>query len=178
MINLSYVALSLGSVALWQRKSATGQRNQAQSVMLATQAKSLANYQPDVAMLLAAAAYQIAHTREAIDALTSIESYLRHVNRLLTTNMTDVSQIAFSPTGPTMIVLMNSDGIELWDAKKNIRRGRRDAVKAGTLVFSPDGHILAYTQNDNEGKIVLWSHAENQTLEMPLNLTPGNLLDS
>jgi hypothetical protein len=60
---LVLAASSLGGVALWQSKRANEQRNQAQSVTLATQANSLAFYQPDVAMLLAATAYQT-HTHQ------------------------------------------------------------------------------------------------------------------
>jgi WD40 repeat protein len=170
---LVLTASSLGGVALWQSKRANEKSNQAQSVALATQANALAFYQPDVAMLLAATAYQTAQTREAIDALTSIASRWRHADRLLVTDVAGISHIAFSPTDPTMIALTNNHDIELWDIKKNTRRGQRNAEGAGTPVFSRDGRILAYTQsNEHGGKVVLWPHTENQTPEISLNLAP------
>lgn len=149
---------------------------------LATQANSLASYQPDVAMLLAATAYRTAHTREAIDALTRMASKWGDADKLIPTGMKDVSQIAFSPTDPTMVALTSPHGIELWDVKKKTRRRRPDSEGADTSVFSPDGSILAYTQNvEQQGsKVFLWSYTENRVVrEIPLNLapkeSPGNL---
>jgi hypothetical protein len=119
LILLVLAASSLGGVALWQRNQAKEESELAQSVArqvksvaLATQANSLARYQPDVAMLLAATAYRIAPTREAISALTSMASQWRHVDRLLVTDMKDISQITFSPTDPTLVALTNANRIE------------------------------------------------------------------
>lgn len=132
-------------------------------------------------MLLAATAYKIAPTAEATNTLTNIASRWRHADRLLATDMKGNPQIAFSPTDPTMVALTNFNGIEVRDVKNNILRSRRDADGVGTSVFSPDGRIIAYTQNIEEGgKVVLWSHAENKIVrEIPLNLAPeesfGNL---
>lgn len=100
---LVLAASSLGGVALWQRNQAKEKSELAQSRELVTQANLLASYQPDVAMLLAATAYRIAPTREAVSALTSMASQWRHVDRLFATDMTGVSQIAFSPTDPTIV---------------------------------------------------------------------------
>lgn len=132
-------------------------------------------------MLLAAAAYRTAHTREAIDALTRMASKWGDADKLITTDMKDVSQIAFSPTDPTMVALTSPHGIELWDVKKNTRRRRPDSEGAVTSVFSPDGSILAYAQNvEQGGKVFLWSYTENRAVrEILLNLAPkkswGNL---
>jgi hypothetical protein len=64
---LVIMASSLGGVAVWQRNQANENRKLAQSLALVTQANSLFYSQPDVAMLLAAAAYKIEDTPEAID---------------------------------------------------------------------------------------------------------------
>jgi WD40 repeat protein len=178
---LVLAASSLGGVALWQRNQANEKSELAQSRALVTQANSLTSYQPDVAMLLAATAYKIVSTREAINALTSMASQWRHADRLLLTDMKGKSRIAFSPIDPMMVALTNSNGIEVWDVKRNTLRSRLDTDGVGTSVFNPDGRIIAYTQNTEQGgKVVLWSHAENQIVrEIPLNLTPeessGNL---
>ncbi len=114
---LLLVSSSLGGVALWQFNRADNQSRLAQSRALVTQANSLIGSQPDVAMLLAAAAYKIADTTEAIDTLTTMASQRRHVDRLLVTGTaTDIgpyAKIAFSPTDSTVVALTSSNGIEL-----------------------------------------------------------------
>jgi hypothetical protein len=180
---LLVVASSLGGVALWQANRADQQSKIAQSGALATRANSLVDSQPDVAMLLAATAYKIAPTAEAINTLTSMASRWRHANKLLVTDMRGSPlRIAFSPTDPTMVALANDNRIELWDAKGIILRGRRDGdrdangdtYKIGFPVFGPDGSILAYTQTTEEGDmVVLWSHAQGQIRKLS---TPGEVV--
>ncbi|MGB6165004.1 MAG: WD40 repeat domain-containing protein [Pseudonocardiaceae bacterium] len=172
---LVLAASSLGGVALWQRNQAKEESRQIQSRELVTQANLLASYQPDVAMLLAATAYRIAPTREAVSALTSMASKWRHVDRLLATDMTGESRITFSPTDPTLVALTNANRIETWDLKKNIHRSKRDVDGVSTPTFSRDGRIIAYTQNAKQGnELVLWSYTEDRVREIPLNLTPEN----
>ncbi|MGH3865836.1 MAG: trypsin-like peptidase domain-containing protein [Pseudonocardiaceae bacterium] len=176
---LVLAASSLGGVALWQRNQVKEENQQIQSRELATQANSLADYKPDLAMLLAATAYKIAPTREAVSALTSMASKWRHVDRLLATDMTGVSQIAFSPTDPTIVALTNPNRIEVRDLEKNIPRSGRDADGVGTPAFSRDGRIIAYTQKTEQGnEVVLWSHAANQVVrKIPFNLAPEESFD-
>ena len=77
---LLVLALSLGGVALRQSNRADNQSRLAQSRLLASQANSLVDSQPDVALLLAAAAYKIEETTEAVEALTRMASEVRHVD--------------------------------------------------------------------------------------------------
>ncbi len=175
---LVMVASSLGGVALWQRNEATEQSKLAQSRALVTQANSLVDSQPDVAMLLAATAYKIAQTREAIDALTSMASRWQHADRLITTGLGGYPDIAFSPTDPTMVALADNDVIEVRDIERNVLHSRLDADGAHSLAFSPDGRILAYTQStDQESKVVLWSPAEERLQEPKEIITPGEYAD-
>lgn len=132
-------------------------------------------------MLLAAAAYKIADTAEAIDTLTRMASQRQHVDRLLVTGMGENTEIEFSPTDPTMVSLTNFNGIELWDVKRGVRlHSRRDADGVDSSAFSPDGRILVYTQNAEQGKQgVLWFYEDDRVQEIPLSLAPdeplGNL---
>ncbi|MGH3866182.1 MAG: trypsin-like peptidase domain-containing protein [Pseudonocardiaceae bacterium] len=166
-----------GGVALWQANRADKQSKLAQSRELATQANLLVDSQPDAAMLLAATAYRIAPTAEAIDSLTRMASQWQHADRLLATDVRGAYRIAFNPTDSTMVALTNSSGIELWDVTKNASRGRRVVVDGvGSSAFSPDGRILAYTQRAEQGdKVVLWSHAQDRVVrKIPLSLADKN----
>ncbi|MGH3717840.1 MAG: trypsin-like peptidase domain-containing protein [Pseudonocardiaceae bacterium] len=173
---LLLVASGLGGVAFWQTNRADKQSKIAQSRALVTQANLLAYSQPDVAMLLAATAYKIADTTEATDTLTKIASRWQRADKLLATGMRDSSTIAFDPVDPTMVALTSSHEIQLWDIKRNIRRGRLNVDgKISNSTFSPDGLMLAYIQNTEQAsKVVLWSHAENRAArEIPLILNSG-----
>ena len=176
LVLLLLVSSSLGGVALWQFNRADNQSRLAQSRALVTQANSLVNSRPDVAMLLAATAYKIADTPEAINTLTVMASQRQHVDRLLVTNMENNTEIAFNPADSTMIALTNSNGIELWDIERNSRH-RHDADGVGSSTFRPDGRILAYTQDtEQKRRIFLWSHAEDQVQEIPLDLASDESL--
>ncbi|MGH3865783.1 MAG: trypsin-like peptidase domain-containing protein [Pseudonocardiaceae bacterium] len=169
---LLLVASSLGGAALWYAKRADKESKLAQSRELATQANLLVDSQPDVAMLLAATAYKIADTEEATETLTRMASQWQHADRLITTGMRDVSQIAFNPKDSTMVALTNANSIELWDVKKNILITRRPEGGVSSA-FSPDGNVLAYLRKTEQGaKVVLWSHADNGVRKIPLNLAP------
>jgi len=121
LVLLVLAASSLGVVAVWQRNQVNEKSKLSQSRALVTQANLLASYQPNLAMLLAATAYKIAPTREAIDTLTSMASQRQHVDRLLVTQMGENNEIEFSPTDPAIISLTNFNGIELWGIKKGVR---------------------------------------------------------
>ncbi len=178
---LVMVASSLGGVALWQRNEATEQSKLAQSRALVTQVNSLADSQPDVAMLLAATAYKIAQTREAVDALTSMASRWRHADRLITTGLGGANDqiTTVSPRDPAMVALSNGNSIEVRDIEGNILHSRSDAGIVGSRAFSPDRRILAYTQHTDQGdKVVLWSLTEERPQESKEIITPGENIGS
>ena len=77
---MNRVPYSKGGVALWQSNRADNQSRLAQSRFLTSQANSLVDSQPDVALLLAATAYKIEETTEAVEALTRMASEVRHVD--------------------------------------------------------------------------------------------------
>lgn len=164
---LLVLALSLGAVAVWQFNRADNQSRLAQSRALVTRANSLSESQPDVAMLLAAAAYKIEDTAEAIEALTRMASQHRHVDKLLVTEAVGGSEIVFSPTDPDVVALTYSNGIALLDVKKNVLVQRIEVDVAGTPAFSPDGRALAFIQvRGEEQTLSIWFHAENQMREI------------
>lgn len=73
-----------------------------------------------------------------------------------------------------MVALTKFNGIELWDVKRNTLLSRHDADGVVTSTFSPDGHILAYTQStEQEKRVLLWSYTEDRVQEVPLDLAPG-----
>jgi hypothetical protein len=131
--------------------------------LLASQANSLVDSQPDVALRLAAAAYKIKETQETVEALTRLDSKFRHVDRLLVTDAAADPEIVFSPTDPAVVALASTNGVALWDVKKNTPLRRREADRASTPVFSPNGRILAFMQSTGrEQTLTIWLHAENR----------------
>ena len=175
---LLVLALSSGGFAWWQFKRADNQHRLAQSRALATRANSLIESQPDVALLLAAAAYKIKNTTEATEALTRMVSQRWYVDRLLVTGAGTDPQIVFSPTDPAVVALAGPNGVILWDIKKNTPRNHQEANNADQPAFSPDGRILAFIQHKgrDEPTLAIWSPAEHQVRELPSRAGPDDYL--
>lgn len=59
------------------------------------------------------------------------------------------------------------------------KRAFASVAGADGSAFSPNRHILAYTQSAEQGKkLVLWSYTETRVQEIPLNLAPDETPES
>ncbi|MFI1105154.1 helix-turn-helix domain-containing protein [Streptomyces melanogenes] len=140
------VALALAAALLaWgQRQDSRVAQGRAQSRQLAAQAQSLLTTDPDVASLLAVAAYRSSPTAEASAALYAAGSL--PLKRRLTFGAADgeASAVAFAPGG-RLLAVGGDRGVRLWDTATGQSRtlpvSGKDQVHS--LTFSPDGRALA-----------------------------------
>ncbi|MFD6286315.1 trypsin-like peptidase domain-containing protein [Streptomyces sp. NPDC060205] len=165
LAGLLALALLAAGTAFWQRQSALDAQHAAvkaqrtaQSRQLAAQSNALFDTDPDLASLLAVAAYRTSPTREAVTSLyAAADSPLRY---RLTGHKGGVSALAFSPVGRVLAGGgYDDDKVRLWDpATGRLRRtlsGQRDGTAA--VAFSPDGRVLASSGQD--GTVRLWNPA-------------------
>jgi WD40 repeat protein len=111
LVALSVAALSFG--LQWRSASIESARNAADATSRALAMDSLVQVEtkPDLALLLAAEAYDHSPTQRALGALQNVLMSTRHMRRFLnyTTNASTIS-IDFDPSGERFAVLHSTDG--------------------------------------------------------------------
>ncbi|WP_343239907.1 helix-turn-helix domain-containing protein [Streptomyces sp. SID12488] len=164
---LLVVALTASLVAWKQYRASEHQRDRAVAAQqtavsrqLAAQSTALLDDDPDLAMLLAAHAYQIRPTAEAVSSLYSAAALpLRH--RL--TGPTDlVSAVAFSSDGRSVAAGSSDGHVRLWNAATGRIRTTFPAFTGEVtgLAYRPDGRLL--TVGDAHGILRLRTVAVGQ----------------
>jgi WD40 repeat protein len=159
--------LALTIWALRERREAIRQRNDAVSRQLASQSSTLVDDRPDVALLLAAAAYRSAPTTEARLALEGnalarprLRALLWGHDAVVDGHTADVTTIAFSPDGRKVASGGDKDKrVIVWDVQTGAivfnAIAHPDAVQR--VAFSTDGQRVISAGKD--GSIVVWDAA-------------------
>jgi WD40 repeat protein len=151
---LLVLAVGAATVAARQWGNAVGQRQQALSRQLASEAVALGPTDVQEAMRRALAGWRAAPTVEARGALLSLASRPPYSGRLPHAGM--VKDVAFNADG-TLLATAGQDGtIIVWDVARRAERarlaGHEDPVRS--VAFSPDGTLLA--SGGLGGNVVLW----------------------
>lgn len=171
---LLVAAMTFGVLAVQQSRRADTQRRFAVSRYLTTQAQALEQSQPDLALLLGLAAFQIKDTTEAGARLVQMANDRRDAQALLVGNAGTVTALAFSPTDKHMLVSAGADdGLVFWDVARRAKVRTVTATGVNRLAFSPDGGVLASGGSD----IRLWDPRRRRALGEPLRAPKDDLLD-
>ncbi|MFE5618323.1 trypsin-like peptidase domain-containing protein [Streptomyces sp. NPDC056524] len=130
------------ATAVWQRQAAVTAQQLSQSRWLASQSASLIRTDPDLAGLLAVAAYRTSPTEEAAATLSAAAS-LPLPRRLV--HRSRVDSVALSPDGHTLATVDDFRTVHLWNVATGQERDSfgTDGTSLFELKFSPDGRTLA-----------------------------------
>jgi WD40 repeat protein len=148
---LFVVAAGATVYAVWGQRTATAQRNEAQSRQVAGAANASLQSRSVLALLLSVQAYRIHPTTESRDGLLSTQAHYLAA-RIPTRG--PAGDVAFSPDGRTITVADHA-GLEGFDAASHRRlRTTLEGHPVYGVAHSPDGHVLAFAEND--GSVTLW----------------------
>ncbi|MFE1318791.1 trypsin-like peptidase domain-containing protein [Kitasatospora phosalacinea] len=167
LATLLALALLASGLAAWQWRTATNAQHTAQSRQLAAQSALLAGTDPDLAALLAVAAYRTGPTEEAAAALNAAASVPLLHRFVVGGSGGAVPLVAFSPDGRTLATYEEEDRtVSLW----NVATGRATGARldydgyASAMAFSPDGRTLVL---GGEADLQLWDTATGRTTTVP-----------
>jgi WD40 repeat protein len=153
--------------ALFERREAIRQRNDAVSRQLASVSANSNGESPDLGLLLAAAAYQSAPTLEARQSLGASFLERPRLRKLLWGHTGSLSDLAFSPDGrrvagsgekdKRVIVWNVADGTRLLELAAQPGAPTFSSLddKVEKVAFTPDGRRLIAANND--GSIQVWN---------------------
>ncbi|MCT9935183.1 winged helix-turn-helix domain-containing protein [Planotetraspora sp. A-T 1434] len=166
---LLVLAVLGGGVAVWQGSEARHQQLLALSRQLSLKARFLLDTDPDLAGLLAVAAYRLnpdAETRGGVLSASAAARRRVEVNR----DGPAIFAVAFSPDG-SQVASTGTDGVVgIWDRRRralvaslseHTRLAGTGDVYGRTVAFSRDGSLLASTArapslNASRGSLVVW----------------------
>ena len=152
------LALASATVFAWgQRASALEQRDLAIARQLIDESQSQADGDPWGARLKSLAAWQLAPPDVAEDARWAMTAAaVRPGLAKLDGHTSEVVAVAYNADGSLLASVGLSQGIQLWDVQRYERVGDLIPVSdsATTIVFSPDGMLLAYTDSAYSGEAI------------------------
>jgi WD40 repeat protein len=162
---LLLLATGLGGYATVQSRRLGQQLALAGARSLVGQAQQLANRRPDVAELLAVAAYRMTPTPDTVSAVTRLASRERQVDKIVVTGAGPVLAARFDPVDPNRLALYGPDAITIWDLTRAAPvRHWPSAGVIGRTAESPDGRAIP-VQEEN-GDLVLWFPADDRTVRV------------
>ncbi|HSZ28504.1 MAG TPA: hypothetical protein VK784_01955 [Pseudonocardiaceae bacterium] len=159
-------------LAFTEQRNAVRQRNMALSREVADEATKAGSSGLSLALQLSLAAYHIAPTTEALNALLSAPALHTATRELADPDYVEAE--AISSDGHTLAVGSADQAIRLYDITNpreptflSILTDHIGPVRA--VAFSPDGHALATGSND--GTVRLWDLTDHRH---PSTLLPGH----
>ncbi|GIH65215.1 nSTAND1 domain-containing NTPase [Microbispora siamensis] len=175
MAALFLLALLGGGVAVRQGREAGHQQVVALSRQQSLQARSLLATDPDLAGLLAIAAYRLDPEAETRGALLSVSAAARRRTELNVEGPA-VFGLAFAPDGSRLAAAGTDGAVGLWDLRTRTRvavfpgplpRTGPGEIHARAAAFSRDGRLLASVVRDaalesSRGVVVVWDLASRR----------------
>jgi len=163
LLTLLLVATSVSVSASLQRDEAVRAQQSAISRLLATQALTVVDSQPDTGVLLSVEAFRVAQTTEARSALLSMSAHQAHLGRL-GGHQAAVTDVAFDPDGEVLATSSRDHTVALWD---NRRREPLTTLTGHTapvngVAFSPDARLVASASDDHT--VIVWDVARRAPL--------------
>ncbi|MGY1762288.1 trypsin-like peptidase domain-containing protein [Geodermatophilus sp. SYSU D00779] len=176
LIALLAISSVLGVFTIVASQRSAEQARLAGSRSLVTQADQLSWFEPDTARLLAGAAYKLAPTTEATMALTELANERVDVERLLNTDMGNITGAVFSPSDQSLVMLWNDDEIVIWDLRSGDRKVPAVEAPGGVTeaTFNANGDVVAFSSSDFDDQsldeLSLWRPAANRLERVPASL--------
>jgi WD40 repeat protein len=158
---LTLIAVGAAGIAAHDEAIATRQQAIALSSQLTTESFIIAPSEPLTARRLAAAAWQVAATSQAMDAMAGLLTDQQQEGMLPGDPANrGVRAAVFSPSGSVLASGYGDGTVRLWDLATGQAAGDLAVAGAGSggavtgLAFSPDGAVLASV--DAAGRVRLW----------------------
>jgi len=154
---LLVLSLAGAGIAGLADRTANQQRNASASSQLAAESEAFDTADPEMASLLAAAAWSVAPTAQARVAMW--DAVAQPVRAVLNATSALISAVAISPDRKILAAASEDGAIRLWEIpeQREIANVGSNLSPAEEMTFSPDGRVLAVVGYNN--KIQLWNVA-------------------